>query len=84
MHETGEFQSHKIFLIGWACGNHKELDGNRLHYCVIKNYLLYDGIMDPEAVSCDLLVKTFHGLELTRLKAYELTPKVSQKRKCVV
>ena len=39
--------------------------------------------MDPEAVSCDVLGKTFHGMELTRLKGYELTPKVSMKRKCV-
>ena len=68
-----------IFVIGWA-GKGSKLDNGITHFCGIKDGLFYDGLNDglkePTPVSAEILADAFYGMELTRLKAYVLSPKL--------
>ena len=64
----------KIYVVGWAGSGRFDLDGGVAHAIGITRGLLVDGHKKPAAVSATSLGAAYHGIDITRLKAYELRP----------
>ena len=76
----------RIYLVGWASNGHYDLDDGISHFTGIRDGLFYDGLRAPPApVTADTIAAAYHGMDLTRLKAFVLRPKMpSKKRKRIV